>query len=321
MKVVKTKYGMVHGITQYETYPSGRIKSVVVNEKNELSTSVGKLIPQYLESEGSQERIKKVGSSVKFFEEGRLKSVALESKTSITSPMGPMDAELVTFYETGELHRIFPLNGQINGYWSEEDEKETALSYNINLGFSSFEAKLVGLRFYQSGALRSLTLWPGEVVVINTPLGEIATRVGISLYEEGSLHSIEPAYPQYISTPIGLIQPYDEWAVGVHGDHNSLVFTKIGMLASLKTMKNGVVVTGGNNKRKIIEPQERVSLLDGENMEVIPLSITFKMDMVILDDGQEIYEFSRDEYQFRVFEAEQLSQNCSGGCSSCSGCH
>lgn len=321
MKLVKTKYGMIHGVTQYECYENGQVKSVVVNETNELKTPVGVLTPQYMEAEASEDRIKKVIPSVKFFEEGQLKSVALESKTSVTSPMGPMDAELVTFYESGELHRIFPLNGQINGYWTEEDEKENATSYNINLGFSSFEAKLVGLRFYPAGALRSLTLWPGEVVTIDTPLGEIATRVGVSLYEEGSLHSIEPAVPQYISTPIGLVQAYDEWAIGIHGDSNSLVFTKLGMLSSIKTMINGVVITDKNDKKINIEPKERISQLDIESTEIVPLSITFRMDMVIINDGEEEYSFSKDDYKFRVYECEQSIQSCGGGCSSCSGCH
>ena len=35
-------------------------------------------------------------------------------------------AEQVSFYESGALKRIFPLNGTLSGYWTQEDEAKLA---------------------------------------------------------------------------------------------------------------------------------------------------------------------------------------------------
>lgn len=142
-------------------------------------------------------------------------AVSLEEQQNILTPIGEFPAELVTFYDTGELKRIFPLDGKISGFGSEEDERTLHVPFSFSFDFSEFTALLSSLCFYRSRAIRSIPLFPGEVISVRTPLGgEIRVRNGFSLYESRRLESAEPAVPTPVLTPIGLITTYDttRWA-------------------------------------------------------------------------------------------------------------
>jgi len=319
MKMLKTNYGIIEGVTNFETFGNGRVKTLTVNKENRLETDYGILIPSYREVDITSERTKKHKSSITFYDNGLIKSLPLERETMIETPLGEFPAELLTFYDTGELHRIFPLNGQVNGFWREDDEKALAISYTFDIGYGRFTAKVIGLRFYPSGALRGMTFWPDESVVIDSPIGEIAVRIGLSFYENGSLESLEPEAPMYINTPIGYIQAYDEDAIGIHGDANSLKFTESGELLSLKTVHNGVIVTLEDGKKRTIEPREVPSYVDMNETMIIPLEISFVgTDVIIAHEVKEV--FSKKTNKFRVIDSSSILSACGSGCSSCSGC-
>ena len=62
-------------------------------------------------------------------------------------PAGDYQAELITFYEDGNVKRVFPLYGQISAYWSVEEEMEQAPYYGFVIdGQVVAEGKLAGFR-------------------------------------------------------------------------------------------------------------------------------------------------------------------------------
>jgi hypothetical protein len=66
------------------------------------------LIPFY----GEDSLRRKYKASVTFYGNRALKAVSLDAQQEVLTPIGEMPAELVTFYDTGELKRVFPLDGK-----------------------------------------------------------------------------------------------------------------------------------------------------------------------------------------------------------------
>ncbi len=145
-------------------------------------------------------------------------------------PSGDFQAELITFYEDGNAKRIFPLYGQISAYWSIEEESEYSPEYDFEIAGEIYRIKPECIFFYPSGKIRSITLWPSDELSIKTPAGLIKTKLGIELYESGSIRSIEPVYGTVISTPSGDIRPFRYRPVMMHAENASLRFTEDGNL-------------------------------------------------------------------------------------------
>jgi antitoxin component YwqK of YwqJK toxin-antitoxin module len=338
MKTYTTKYGELKGITSSLNYASGALKSCMVNQENCLPTPVGVLIPQYSPATFG-ERQKKYRSSLDFFENGQIKSAALDKQIEIQTPIGPMKAELVTFYKDGNINRVFPLNGLIDGYWSEANEREIAEVLDFDLSCGQIHAKVIAIHFYPSGALKSLTLWPGEGMSLETPLGPIACRAGVSLYENGALRSVEPASAVELPTPLGLIKAYDPEIIGMHADQNSLQFDEDGALTAITTIHTGIHVVGPIGNEIDIEPYEAPSNIDPEQLRTVPMKISVTEGNVHIQARSE-YTFNLSEYQFATFDHKRVlraacvgcpeDETCcqnggegvgeSGGCGSCGGC-
>jgi len=232
--IIQLPSGVFAGVASYACYPSGELEGVKLSEKNMLVTHVGELVPCYEETNRRKNKY-----SVEFYKNGMVKAVALNEVQEIQTPIGEFPAELVTFYETGELKRFFPLDGQISGMWSEKDEKALAIPLSFDLPFTSFTAIISGVAFYQGGNIRSITLFPGETISIKTEFGDILTRNGFSLYESGKLESLEPAAPTLIKTPKGRVKAFDPDAVGVSADVNSLVFGEDGDVIGFNPARYG----------------------------------------------------------------------------------
>ena len=213
--------GVFAGVESYVCYPDGELEGIRLSEKNMLVTHAGELVPAYTETHR-----RKVKYSVEFFRNGMIKAVSLDEQQEIQTPIGEFPAELVTFFETGELKRFFPLDGKISGLWSEEEEKKLAIPFSFDLSFTKFTAVITSVGFYKDGDIRSITLFPGETIIIQTQYGEISVRGGFSLYESGELESLEPSRQTQIQTPIGVIAAFDPNAVGVNADSNSLAFDR-----------------------------------------------------------------------------------------------
>ncbi|MBC2603474.1 hypothetical protein [Puniceicoccus vermicola] len=315
MKTMECQYGELRGITNFMTYKSGSLKSCIVDTRNEVTTSAGTLVPQY-RPPVLGERQKKYRSSLSFFENGQIKSAALDDSTPLQTPLGVFHAELVTFYEDGAVNRVFPLNGKIDGYWSEQNEGELAEVFDFDLPVGQFSAKIIALHFYPSGALKSLTLWPGEKIVLQSPVGEISARTGFALYENGSLRSLEPAEPANLLTPIGVIAAYDPEMIGMNADQNSVQFDPEGNLISVKTVHTGIKVIEEDGSLRQIEPVEAPSLIDIFEMRTVSMQVDFTGELVQIE-ADRIYAYNLEETDIATFIRSQVLRDA---CSACAGC-
>jgi antitoxin component YwqK of YwqJK toxin-antitoxin module len=272
-------------------------------------TPYGVLVPQN-EDAGVRRRN---NNSISFFSNGNIKSISLQEQTFIKTSLGNIKAEYITFYESGEIKRLFPLNGKLSGYWSEEDEFSLAENTDFSFDFSTFSKKIISILFYKSGKVKALTLWPGEKVDIRTSQGLIPGRIGISLYESGALKSFEPKIPVSIKTSIGEIKVFDFAPLGVNGDVNSLSFFEEGEIKSLLTYSTKIEVSNKTGVIKVYEPLIISSNCE-EGDEIKPLKIDFHDNKVIFN--------SKDEYilEENSFFTSRVSRKFTSSCSSCASC-
>jgi hypothetical protein len=267
---------------------------------------------------------RKTKYAVEFHKNGMVKAVALNEMQEIETPIGEFPAELVTFYETGELKRFFPLDGKISGMWSEEEEKALAIPLSFALPFAGFTAVIGGVAFYRAGDIKSITLFPGETVNVATRYGEIPTRHGFSLYEGGELESLEPAVSHIVDTPIGRVAAFDSNAVGVNADANSLAFDEAGAVRKLVTVHNRVAAQTVEGRLLTFGPREVVNPLDDETMITEGLGIAFDYEAgtaTFASDGGECC-LSLADCGFTVTVYSGAAHICSPvDCASCSlGC-
>ena len=315
MNLLDTRYGALSGISNSMTYPDGSLQSCILEVENRIQTSVGELIPQYRMAELG-ERQKKYRSSLDFFENGQIKSAALDRAMPLQTPLGVFEAELVTFYDNGAINRLFPLNGQVDGYWSENKEGELAKVLDFDLPVGKFSAKIISLHFYRSGALKSLTLWPGQRITINTPVGPMRTRTGFSLHEDGSLRSVEPSSMVDLSTPVGRVKAYDAEMLGMNADQNSIQFSPTGTLKSVKTIHTGLRVVAADKRETILEPLETTSLIDISEMRTVPMQIDFNGSTVRIV-AKDTHSFDVATHTFETFDRAKVIRE---SCASCAGC-
>ncbi len=318
MKGILTETGTrlkLTGIDKSEYYANGVLKNCSLGEENTIPTRYGNLIPKY----GPEELRKKYTPSVSFYGSGAVKSIALEKQTDITTPIGSFPAELVTFYESGAIKRLFPLNGKISGYWSEADEEQLCREFKFWFPFGSFKTKIISLYFYESGNLKAMTLWPGESIYLKKQVDIFPARIGFSLYEDGSLKSLEPAYELLIATPIGNISVYDESAIGISGELNSLCFKKDSSLRSLVTSSSKVMVSAQDGSSETFEPILRPDPFEEDKFILIPLKITFDGEHVIFEgEKKKVYEMS--QFSFSVLNDVTPKNSSSFSCGDCSSC-
>jgi len=318
-RTIQLPSGVFAGVESYACYPDGELEGIRLSEKNMLVTHAGELVPAYTETYR-----RKIKYSVEFYRNGMIKAVSLDEQQEIQTPIGESPAELVTFFETGELRRFFPLDGKISGLWSEEEEKNLAIPLSFDLSFTKFTAIITGVGFYKSGDIRSITLFPGETVTIKTEYGEIYARGGFSLYESGELESLEPLHQTQIQTPIGVIACFDPNAAGVNADSNSLVFDKQGRVAALVTAGNRIGVQTEDGRFLTFAPREVVNPLDDETMitEGLKISFDYNENTVTFDGSNGKSTFSVDGNGFTVTAYNNSAYMCSpADCASCSlGC-
>ena len=312
-EILQTPYGIFSGITTVTRTENGQIAGIMLEEKNAVLTHAGELIPFYL----NETPRRKYKSSITFHSNGMIKSVSLEQQQEVITPIGELPAEMVTFYDTGELKRVFIVDGKISGFWSEEDEKALNIPLTFEFDFASFTSLLVGICFYKSGEIKSITLFPKEVIEVTTKARKIEARNGFALYEDGALKSIEPQNPVAIETPIGVLHAYDVNAIGVNADINSLQFDREGKVEKLVT-SDKIVAVGKDGSSTFIAPATRPSLVDEDDVMVIPLSIEFGEDSVIIKEDK-TYQFKISDYTFNIMNT--TTSSCTPEmCANCSLC-
>lgn len=311
MEKLNTKYGVIEGISSMDYYKNGNPRDCIVNEINELKTSYGTLVPQYESGSDRRKHIK----SFSFYDDGNLQSIYLQKQAKISTSIGTLPAELITFYPNGNIRRIFPLNGQITAYWSELDEYNLAENISFDLSVGKFEKKVISVHFYEDGVVKSITFWPSNTVEINSPIGDVIARIGLAFYNSGKLKSFEPLKPTKVETPIGTITAYDVNALGIHGDLNSINFFEDGSIKSLITSSDTIEVITKTGEKKIYKPGLKVSVINDEVMEVVPMSVSFNDNKVCFNNNSED-EYSIDECTFKV---EYTPLQTKSPCASCSG--
>jgi hypothetical protein len=313
LKIIKN----LKGIARVEYSKSGSVRHCTLDKENEITTSCGTMIPRW----GEMNVRRKNTSSVSFYKSGEVKRIALEEQTRIKTPLGDYPAELVTFYESGAVKRFFPLDGQISGYWSEKDEEKLLESLSFALPFGGIEAKIIGCCFYESGALKSITLWPSQTVKLPTSFGLVSVRNGFSLYENGELKSVEPTRPTAVPTPIGLLKAYDSNAVGINADNSSLMFDAQGGIYALTVPGTRFTVSRSDGKTTVIEPLTAMNPLDDETVIEIPVKDSFSGKAVCFDAGGHISVFDISQSAFAIETIKQPKTGCAGlDCSQCQLC-
>jgi len=312
-EMYETQYGCLTGITRPEYNKNGKLMECSFENKNILHTPYGEFIPQYT-NEGAR---KKYIRSLTFYDNGNLRRLSLEEQTEIQTPVGMIQAEFITFYESGELKRIFPLNGKLTGYWTEENEYEMAQPIALKMNFGLVEKKFISLHFYQDGNIKSLTLWPKETMSVPASGINIRVRYGIAFYPGGRIKSLEPAYPLFQNTAIGKIACFDMNANGINGDSESLNFNEDGSIRSLITSTDRIRVRNRkNNSIEIVEPYFTLSMINDSEEDIVPLKIEFSDKECILY-GKEICNYSYEDYEFEIENMTVTPKSSCGDCASC----
>jgi hypothetical protein len=281
------------GITTTSQY--GNTIIYRLNEKNIIDTEYGKLIPAYTEDDARR----KYNGSISCSNNGHLHSISLESMTDIMTPIGPVPAEHMIFYDTGEIKRIFPVNGKISGYWSEQDERRLCPLLKICHPLTTFKSRIINLTFYRSGNIKSITLWPNERIYVRSPVGKILVKNGFSLYENGTLRSLEPAKPVDLETPIGLIVAFDTTAIGINADNSSVTFDNTGKIASLKTDSIRVTISTDSSVTSISPKMER-SMTSDDEWIVMPINIRFTPDGIMFDECGP-YDMKSNRFSIEIY--------------------
>jgi hypothetical protein len=266
-----------------------------LREENRIDTSYGTYIPQYSDEDYGR---KKYNGSLSLYHSGNVRSIALDKISEIETSVGTVPAEMIMFYESGALEKVFPLNGMITAFWTEEDEGELCPVLTVPLRFGTISAKLINISFYESGSVKSVTLWPGEKAEVDTPVGKVKVRIGVSLHEDGSICSLEPAEVLLLETPIGKISAFDMLALGINADDGSVIFSPDGEILSLKTIDNRVKVVH-NGETEIFSPLTRPAMTAESGTETDALTITFGKDSIILDNGK-VHKFPIEGSKFIV---------------------
>lgn len=294
MQEITTKYGVITEYLNLKEHENGAPASLLLTGPAEFDTPFGRLIPQYeVEDMGRKEH-----KYVLFYPNGTAKKVPLQDSQEIPTQYGKMSAEMVLFYQDGSLKKLFPLTGKLSGYWSEANEFALAEDLTLQLPAGEITAKMISLGFHKSGNLRSITFWPGEIVSLGTPFGNIEARTGISFYDDGTIKSLEPALPTAVVTPIGVLQAFDNDPDGISGDLNSLCFDQDDNVSALTTTDSRVVVTV-DGEDKIYEPTQKESLCSEAVKVSVPLKIEFINGRVRFNNSS-AHEYEIEVCSFKV---------------------
>ena len=309
MTSITTLYGDLSGVEFRSLFSNGKMDGCLVTQPNTLVTPYGNLVPQYEAEDMGRRTVK----PMYFYKDGSLKSIALQSQTIIETPVGSIPAELVTFHNNGAIKRLFPLDGKLSGFWGWKNEFALASQLTFRSPAGTLSAKVIGLQFYESGALKSITLWPGETITVRTPLGNIMVRKGLAFYESGAIKSFEPVHRIDIATPIGLITSYDNEPNGIHGDINSVRLMQDGSIEALSTVDNAVQVSSTRANVELFHPGIKNNVCGDERKVSVPLKICFTKQGVIFNENSKFF-FDLEKYQFEVRPAERITKEPAYSC-------
>lgn len=313
METANTRYGLLRDLSFAEYFDNGVLSRCVTHQQSPISLPCGTFVPQF-EDDGKR---KKLTKSLTFYESGAISSIILQDVSNVLTKIGSFPAEMIMFYESGAVKRIFPVFGCITAFWSQEDEYEFCKTIDLPLPFGTIHCKVINLAFYETGELKSVTLWPKDYLKIPTPTGELLTRVGFCLYHSGNIKSLEPKVPVGVKTPIGTIVAFDPDALGIDGESNSLVFSEDGSVKSLLTSCAQVTVCTSDGKKTVHAPTFKDSFYFDNKQAVVPIKLSFANGWVKFSGGKQsnkgTYEISAASFiieDFQVLDCYNTCEDC-----------
>ncbi len=317
MKRIETSYGVLEGATDLVYYKNGNLRSCKLEKYNAITTSIGFLVPQY----GDMDTRTKLREAISFYDTGELKSIYLKEPVIVNTTVGTLKGEFITFYKQGTIHRLFPLYGQVSGYWSEEEEYQLAEKATFKIGELQVSNKMNSYCFYPSGYLKSLSLWSKEVLIVQLHKKNIAIRLGIAFYENGNIKSLEPYVPTKIKTPIGDIMAYSNEPIGIHGDTNSLILDEDERIKGITTVSTAIRMNNDQVEEQVIAPHLVRSQLDIERWVISPITISFLENQVMIVDEHTTYRLNKDDFKWSTTQIgfEEIGHEC-GNCQGCKNC-
>ena len=230
---INCKYGVLKGVYNSSYYENGILAQCSVSKKCELSTVYGKMYPTF----DVEDDRKRVLHTIEFFENGDLKSISLDFPLTIKNSYGEFSAEKIIFFDSGIVKKIFPLNGKISGYWSEEDEWKLAEKYKFKVGEVEFDNKIMSISFYEDGNVKNVKLWKNESVLIKLGVETIKAIGTISFYKNGSIKSFDPEKELKIITRFGEITCNRKIHENIFGECDSIVFDEMGNIKKIHTLQ------------------------------------------------------------------------------------
>ncbi|MDQ7831001.1 MAG: hypothetical protein RDU30_04675 [Desulfovibrionaceae bacterium] len=278
MQTITTRLGTFSVQDMVERYGGGSIRAVIPAPGTVIATPYGAFIPR---SEATDERTK-TGASLEWYRDGALRSIILEKRTLVPTPAGKVLAEQILFYPGGAIKRVFPLCGRTSAYWTQEDEAGLLAPFGVSTPLGCITAKFLSLAFDKCGRLRSLTLFPGQIVDLPTPVGTMPTRIGAAFYPDGALRSVEPGRPTEVPTPAGRVLAFDPDATGITGDVNSLQFDPAGRLTHVATVRTRLTIQDQAGNEREILPAFRESLCGNSETEPVAMSVSFEPGRVVV---------------------------------------
>jgi len=314
LETANTKYGLFEDIAFPNYYNNGALKRCILTQRKTVTIPCGTFIPQY--SDDGKRKI--LTKSITFHENGNISSIVLQDITPVHTSLGRIPAEMITFYESGALRRIFPSFGILNAFWTENDEHRISPELKLDLPFGSFNGKVINITFFETGELKSFTLWPDDAIIIKTPTGEIQTRIGFCLYPDGKVRSVEPYITINVDTPIGIVPAFDPDALGIDGECNSFVFSEDGSVESLLTSMAQITVTYNGGEKFVHAPSFKNSNYYDDKRAVVPMKISFSQEWVYFGQRERKttdakYKISECSFQIDHFD----TQNCHNICDDC----
>lgn len=275
--------------------------------RTEIRTPWGLLVPRYRPDEPRRSRVK----SLLFHPDGSLKSLPLQARTPVDTPAGPVDAELLTFHPGGALRRVFPTDGELSGFWTWEDEMALCRPLSLRTPLGRMQRRVLTVNFYESGRMKSLTLWPGDTVELSVGGRAVRSRIGVAFHEHGPVRRFEPAQPLPLATAVGTLTAFDPDALGLHGDEGSVALSPSGEVEEMVTATDRIEASGVGF-RTVIEPGWRPGACDPDRPEPAPMRLILGPDALrVVQTGPEAGPVRTVPYAgtlFRVFPAHLFAR-------------
>lgn len=278
-------------LSNIEIFPDGSVRSGFPKKEYFFNTEYGKFRAQYTNDGARKQTI----NSLEFFPDGGLRKISLENQENIDTDYGEIPAELVLFYDTKKIRKIFPLNGRITGYWSEKDEYGLAKELEFNVGGREIKGKFINIEFYETGALKSLLLWSSERIQIEIGGKKVKVKNKISFYEDGEIKSVEPSEAFMLDTPIGKVNIVNGFSSGF-GYGSTILFAENGEVKQIQTTSEIFEVLRDKKLVAFIEPELNPSMCNDKVFLPDVIKVEFENKYIAFNGTK----FEMDTHEFLI---------------------